>query len=71
MYKLWLLLVVSLGTIDATQAQLVQLPDWDTVEIKTLDLGHGIYMLEGFGGNMGVSVGEDGVWTVAMDGLVP
>ena len=64
MYKLWLLLVMSLGTIDATRAQLVQLPDWDTIEIKTLDLGHGIYMLEGFGGNMGISIGEDGVFLI-------
>ena len=50
--------------IDAAHAQLIQLPDWDTVEIKTFELGNGIYMLEGFGGNIGVSVGEDGVFLI-------
>ena len=39
----------------------ITFPEWDTVEIKTFDLGQGIYMLEGFGGNIGVSAGEDGV----------
>jgi len=56
-----LLLSLSLLAFGAAEAQLVQLPDWDTVEIRTDDLGGGIYMLEGFGGNIGVSVGEDGI----------
>lgn len=64
MVRLWVALVVSIGLIDTAGAQLVQLPDWDTVEITTFDLGGGIYMLEGFGGNVGVSVGEDGVFLV-------
>ena len=34
------------------------------VEIKTIDLGHGIYMLMGSGGNIGVSVGDDGVFMI-------
>ncbi len=34
------------------------------VEIKTIALGNGIYMLMGAGGNMGVSVGEDGVFLI-------
>ena len=38
-----------------------QPPNWDEVEIKTTDLGHGLYMLEGRGGNIGVSAGPDGV----------
>jgi hypothetical protein len=64
MFKFWLLLIVSVGMTNASQAQLVQLPDWDTVEIKTFDLGSGIYMIEGFGGNMGVSIGDDGVFLI-------
>jgi len=56
-----LLPVLSLVAFGTADAQLVQLPDWDTVEIKTDDLGSGIYMLEGFGGNIGVSIGEDGI----------
>ena len=31
------------------------------VEIRSTDLGHGLYMLEGAGGNIGLSVGSDGV----------
>lgn len=33
-------------------------------EITRTDLGHGIYMLEGAGGNVGVSIGEDGVFII-------
>lgn len=42
----------------------VVLPDWDTVDIKTVELGNGLYVLEGFGGNIGVSIGDDGVLLV-------
>jgi cyclase len=35
--------------------------DWSKVEIRTQKLAEGIYMLTGAGGNMGVSVGEDGI----------
>lgn len=38
--------------------------DFSQIEIKTTDLGDGIYMLEGAGGNIGVSVGEDGVFVI-------
>jgi glyoxylase-like metal-dependent hydrolase (beta-lactamase superfamily II) len=34
------------------------------VEIETTDLGHGIYMLTGAGGNIGASIGEDGIFLV-------
>lgn len=34
--------------------------DFSKVEIKTTDLGSGLYMLEGAGGNLGLSVGADG-----------
>lgn len=34
------------------------------VEIKATDLGNGIHMLEGQGGNLGVSIGEDGVFLI-------
>jgi len=34
------------------------------VEIKTIKLGHGIYMLMGRGGNIAISVGEDGVFMI-------
>src|SRR5262249_1283683 len=40
--------------------------DFSKVEIKTTDLGHNTYMLEGQGGNMVVAVGNDGV--IQVDG---
>src|SRR5215831_15721521 len=35
--------------------------DWEKIQIKTTDLGHNTYMLEGQGGNITVAVGTDGV----------
>ena len=36
--------------------------DFDAVEIQTVQVSDTIYMLVGQGGNVGVSVGEDGVF---------
>ena len=56
-----LIIATALGlTIGTASAQ----RDFSGVEIKTTDLGGGIFMLEGAGGNMGVSVGEDGVFLI-------
>ncbi|MGD2131968.1 MAG: MBL fold metallo-hydrolase [Maricaulaceae bacterium] len=41
-----------------------QAQDFDDVEIITHELAPGLYYLEGRGGNIGVSVGEDGVFLV-------
>lgn len=38
--------------------------DFSKVEIKTSELAPGIYMLEGAGGNLGLSVGEDGAFLI-------
>jgi glyoxylase-like metal-dependent hydrolase (beta-lactamase superfamily II) len=38
--------------------------DFSKVEIKTTDLGSGLAMLEGAGGNIGVSTGPDGVFLI-------
>lgn len=43
----------------AAQAQ-----NFDAVQIKTSDLGSGLYMLEGSGGNLGVSAGDDGIFLI-------
>lgn len=40
-------------------------PNFDAVQIQTTPLGHGLYMLTGAGGNIGVSTGPDG--TVLVD----
>lgn len=38
--------------------------DWDAVEIVTRQVAPGVYMLTGRGGNLGVSVGDDGVFLI-------
>jgi cyclase len=40
--------------------------DYSKVEIKTTDLGHGTYMLEGVGGNITVAAGDNGI--IMVDG---
>jgi glyoxylase-like metal-dependent hydrolase (beta-lactamase superfamily II) len=35
--------------------------DWDKIVIKTTDLGHNTYRLEGQGGNITIAVGTDGI----------
>src|SRR3712207_4577337 len=34
---------------------------WDKIEIRTTELGHNTYVLEGQGGNITVAVGTDGI----------
>jgi glyoxylase-like metal-dependent hydrolase (beta-lactamase superfamily II) len=41
-------------------------PDFSKVEIKTTDLGDGVYMLEGQGGNITVAASKDGI--IMVDG---
>ena len=41
-------------------AAFAQLPDFSKVEIKVQKVADGVYMLQGAGGNIGVSVGDDG-----------
>lgn len=52
-------LLSAILTVSPTAAQ-----DWDAVEITSQDLGNGVYMLMGRGGNLGLSVGEDGVFLI-------
>ncbi len=55
-----LLAVSSLLLPGLVQAQ----GNFDNVEYEVSDLGHGIYMLVGQGGNIGLSVGEDGAFLI-------
>src|SRR5260370_10210568 len=50
---------VVLLCVLATWAQ--QQPDWSKVQIKTTKVSGNVYMLEGQGGNIAASVGEDGI----------
>jgi cyclase len=60
------LVIVGFLTL-AAMPILAQQPDWDAVEFKSTDLGDGIYMLQGMGGNLGLSVGADGVFLIDDD----
>ena len=55
-------LLLSLAFVfAATAAAAAAQVNYDTVQIRTVKAGEGVYMLMGAGGNIGVSVGGDGV----------
>jgi glyoxylase-like metal-dependent hydrolase (beta-lactamase superfamily II) len=54
-------LLVFLGILLAAGSARAQERDFSKVEIKTTKLTDSVYMLEGSGGNIGVSAGDDGV----------
>ncbi|HSA93910.1 MAG TPA: MBL fold metallo-hydrolase [Terriglobales bacterium] len=56
-------LAVVLVMLAATAAAQQQV-DWEKVEIKAQPVAGGVYMLTGRGGNIGASVGEDGIVVV-------
>jgi glyoxylase-like metal-dependent hydrolase (beta-lactamase superfamily II) len=58
--KKFLLLTVSLLLAISAQAQ----TDFSKIEIKATKVAGNVYMLEGSGGNIGVSVGDDGLLIV-------
>ena len=59
-YVLFVTLIVVTLTATAAHAQ----TDWSKVEIKVHKVNGNVYMLEGAGGNIGVSVGPDGILIV-------
>lgn len=54
-------LLVFVGIMLAAGGARAQQQDFSKVTIKTTKVAEGVYMLEGAGGNIGVSVGDDGV----------
>lgn len=48
-------------TAAARPAEKMDLPDWSRTPVEDRDLGHGVHMLESFGGNIGVLAGDEGV----------
>ena len=58
--KKFLLLTVSLLFAISAHAQ----TDWSKVEVKATKVAGNVYMLQGAGGNIGVSVGDDGILIV-------
>lgn len=61
--KLALLALVLVATIPVHEKHRQQ-PDWSKVQIKSTKIAGNVYMLEGAGGNIGVSVGPDGILIV-------
>lgn len=59
--KLYIILLILTGFIAANA--LAQ-QDFSKVEIKTIPVAKGIYMLMGSGGNLGLSVGDDGAFLI-------
>ena len=59
--KKFLSLAVLLLSVVSSQAQQT---DWSKVEIKATKVAGNVYMLQGAGGNIGVSVGDDGILIV-------
>src|SRR5215469_2368544 len=57
----WRLGVVMLGGILLAQSARAQEQDFSKVQIKVTKVSGNIYMLEGAGGNIAASVGEDGI----------
>src|ERR1043166_5987075 len=60
MRKLTVVLAIVLFCFATGRAQ----TDWSKIQIKVTKVAGNVYMLEGPGGNIGVSVGEDGILIV-------
>src|SRR6266705_241905 len=54
-------LAITGAALFGPPAEAQQPPDWSKVQIKATKVAGNIYMLEGAGGNIAASVGEDGI----------
>src|SRR6266478_3154477 len=54
-------LAIARAVLFGPPAKAQQQPDWSKVQIKATKVAGNIYMLEGQGGNIAASVGEDGI----------
>ena len=59
-------LACILGSLLLVSGQTAAQTDYSKVEMKTTDLGHRTFMIEGAGGNITAAIGEDGV--IMVDG---
>jgi cyclase len=57
-------ILVAMAFAALSSGAFAQQRNFDSVQIKTTQVAPGIYMLEGEGGNIGVSAGEDGVFLI-------
>ena len=61
MYRMLLAAFAASTMLVAGNAYAQENVDWGKVQIKTIDLGHNTYRLEGQGGNITIAVGSDGI----------
>ncbi|MBS0376893.1 MAG: MBL fold metallo-hydrolase [Proteobacteria bacterium] len=59
-----LVLLMTTAAAWAAPELKMDLPDWKTTPVVDRNLGHGVHMLESFGGNIGVLAGASGVLLV-------
>ena len=64
MYCRPILVILVLTTLASDPASAQEEDRFKDVQIETVKLAEGIYMLKGEGGNIGVSAGEDGVFLI-------
>ncbi len=57
-------LTIPFGLLLASSAQAQNLPDMSRVTVKVVPVAAGVYMLEGMGGNIGLSVGKDDAFII-------
>ena len=57
-------LTIVLGLFLASSAQAQPLPDMSQVTVKVVPVAANVYMLEGMGGNIGLSVGKDDAFII-------
>jgi glyoxylase-like metal-dependent hydrolase (beta-lactamase superfamily II) len=57
-------LTIALGLLLASSAQAQNPPDMSQVTVKVIPVAAGVYMLEGMGGNIGLSVGKDDAFII-------
>jgi cyclase len=60
----WLVAGAFAATAHGAPDLPMELPDWKRTPLEDRDLGHGVHMLESFGGNIGVVAGPRGVLLV-------
>ena len=65
--RMWALGWVALATTVGISVAAQEGPDFDAVQFRTTDLGDGVHLLQGMGGNIAVSTGVDGTLVVDDD----
>ncbi len=62
--KFFIVFTCAVGVARAAPDFQMDMPNWSRTPVEDRDLGHGVHMLESFGGNIGVLAGAQGVLLV-------